>query len=218
MDGNGRWARARGLARASGHRAGAAAVRRTVDCCARWGVPYLTLYAFSTENWNRPPAEVNALMRLLGQFLRREADSLAGAGVRLRVLGDPSRLPPRLRRELDRVTEQLAGGRRLTLSIALNYGGRDELTRAFRRLLARGIPPEAVDEAAVSAALDTAGLPDPDLVIRTAGEERLSNFLIWQAAYAEYYSEPRCWPDFGPEALAEAFRAYQARARKFGGV
>ena len=225
MDGNGRWAAARGKPRVAGHRAGAEAVRRTVRAAAAWGVEALTLYAFSTENWTRPALEVRALMRLLTRFLESEVPELEKNGVRLRFLGDPERLSKPLRTAMRAATERLAVQRGLILGLAINYGGRDEIVRAARGLLADAaagrLSPEAaraLDETAFEARLDTAGLPPVDLVIRTAGEMRLSNFLPWQAAYAEYYACPTPWPDFDADALAEAIRAFQSRQRRFGGL
>ena len=220
MDGNGRWAEERGLARVKGHEAGAEAVRRTVDACGRWGIEALTLYAFSTENWNRPRTEVAVLMQLLRRFLRQECDELNRQNVRLRIIGQPERLPAATRKELERVQGVLDANTGLTLVVALSYGGRDEIVRAARRLAARcatgDLDPDAIDEDAFAGALDTAGLPDPDLLIRTAGEMRISNFLLWQVSYTEYYSARICWPDFDADALAEAIREYQHRRRTYG--
>jgi undecaprenyl diphosphate synthase len=222
MDGNGRWARERGLPRVKGHEAGAESVRACVRACGEWGVKVLSLYAFSTENWQRPRAEVQALMRLLGRYLREERPELQAQNVRLRPIGDLARLPRGARQELERTREALAGNSGLTLVLALSYGGRDEILRACRRLAARAaageVRPEAIDPDAFAAALDTAGLPDPELLIRTAGEMRISNFLLWQASYAEYYSAPVCWPDFGRAELAAAIAEYQRRRRTFGRV
>jgi undecaprenyl diphosphate synthase len=222
MDGNGRWARARGQARAYGHRAGADAVDRTVRACGAWRIPYLTLYAFSTENWTRPAPEVEALMALLKQFLEEKTDAMAEENVRLRAIGDLERLPDPPRSTLEASLDRLAPMDGLTLTLALNYGARDEIVRAARRLARKAregaIDPDTLDEAVFADHLDTAGTPDPDLVIRTAGEMRLSNFLLWQASYAEFYATESCWPDFGRETLAEAIRAYQGRIRTFGSV
>jgi len=222
MDGNGRWAQARGKPRVFGHRAGAESVRRAVKACGEWGIRFLTLYAFSTENWSRPTAEVQALMALLRHYLRGEVRELDRSNVRLRAIGDRERFSAATRRELDRAIQALEKNTGLTLVLALNYGARDEITRAVRALadeaVAGRLRPEAIGEADIAARLDTAGLPDPDLMIRTAGEMRLSNFLLWQASYAEYYSTPACWPEFDREALAEAIRAFQQRTRRYGGV
>ncbi len=222
MDGNGRWAKARGRSRIAGHLQGSEAVRTVVRTCCEWGVKYLTLYAFSSENWIRPAAEVSALMSLLQEYLRKETEELHQNNIRLKAIGDRERLSRASRRELDRAIERLADNSGLTLILALSYGARDELVRALRSLsrqVARGeMEPEDISEEAVSQALDTAGIPDPDLVIRTAGEMRLSNFLLWQASYAEYYSTPVYWPDFGPQELAKAIAEFQGRTRKFGQV
>lgn len=222
MDGNGRWAAARGKPRVYGHKAGAESVRRVVEACGEWGVGRLTLYAFSTENWKRPRAEVTALMSLLARYLRGEVESLNRNRVRLSVIGDLSALPKSTRRELDKAIAALAGNTGLNLTLALNYGSRDEIVRAARQLAARAaageLDPEALTEAEFAAALDTAGMDDPDLVIRTGGEMRLSNFLLWQASYAEFYSTSVCWPDFDRDRLAEAFAAFNARERRYGGV
>ncbi len=222
MDGNGRWARARGKPRTFGHRAGADAVRRTVDACRRWDIGYLTLYAFSTENWERPKTEVTALMTLLGRYLKAEEKNLHKNNVALRAIGDLERLPAKLRKQLAQTVNNLSGNDALTLTIALSYGGRDEIVRAAGKIAAEVksglLRPEDVNEETFEARLDTAGLPDPELLIRTAGEMRISNFLLWQASYAEYYTTEICWPDFGKEALGEAIAAYQRRTRKFGKV
>lgn len=218
MDGNGRWAKARDLPRALGHKAGAEAVRRVTEFCRRRGIPYLTLYAFSTENWSRPPEEVAALMELLEAYVETELPALRDNGVRLRILGDTGALSPSLRERLAEAVRATAGNRELTLSLAINYGGRDEIVRACRRILREGTPPELWDEGLVASRLDTAGLPDPDLVVRTAGEMRLSNFLIWQAAYAEFVFSPRCWPEFDDNDFEAALDAYARRTRKFGSV
>ncbi len=222
MDGNGRWAKARGKPRAYGHRAGAEAVDRTVRACGAWRIPHLTLYAFSTENWTRPAAEVTALMELLNRFLEEKTEELAKENVRLRAIGDLERLPDPPRGTLEASLARLEAMDGLVLTLALNYGARDEIIRAARTLARRvrdgDLDPEAIDEAALAGSLDTAGTPDPDLVIRTAGEMRLSNFLLWQASYAEFHATETCWPDFGRETLAEAIRAYQGRIRTFGSV
>ncbi|MCC8190477.1 MAG: di-trans,poly-cis-decaprenylcistransferase [Planctomycetes bacterium] len=219
MDGNGRWAEARGLPRAFGHQAGAEAVRRVTEHCRRRGIPYCTLYAFSTENWSRPQAEVEALMDLLAAYVESELATMLRNGVRLRVIGDLGALPASVRERLlaaVAATDDPAAA--LTLTLAINYGGRDEIVRACRALVASGVPAAAVDEQAVAERLDTAGLPDPDLIVRTAGEMRLSNFLIWQAAYAELVFTGRPWPDFDEAAFEEALAAYGKRTRKFGAV
>lgn len=222
MDGNGRWAANRGKLRAQGHLAGAEAVRRVVRLCRTWKIPYLTLYAFSTENWSRPSTEVSALMRLFSRFLESEKKELREVGVRLNHIGDLSRLSPVLRDKFAEVEEYTSGGKELTLTLAVNYGGRDEIIRAVRSLAvdaaAGNINPDTIDMEAFSGRLDTSGLPDPDLLIRTAGEMRWSNFLLWQAAYAEFFVTSACWPDFGEEHLIEAIRSFQSRKRKFGAL
>jgi undecaprenyl diphosphate synthase len=215
MDGNGRWAEARGKSRIFGHRAGAETVRRVTTHARRRGIPYLTLYAFSTENWSRPRAEVEALMLLLGRYLESELPTLRENDVRLNHIGDADGLSTDLRKRLRSVMDATAGNRSLTLTLAINYGGRDEIVRAARRAAADG---GVLDEKALAARLDTAGLPDPDLVIRTAGEKRLSNFLIWQAAYAEFIFSPKTWPEFGDEDFDTALSEYRTRTRKFGGA
>jgi undecaprenyl diphosphate synthase len=220
MDGNGRWAEARGRARTDGHREGADRVRDVVTRCRRLGLRHLTLYAFSSENWGRPALEVDALMALLGRFLRRELDTLRRHAVELRAIGDLRRLPRPLRGLLlDAVaTTRGLGGMRLTL--ALSYGGRDEIARAVRRLASEvedgSLVADAIDEGAVARRLDTADTPDPDLVIRTGGERRLSNFLLWQAAYAELYFTDTPWPEFGATELDRALTWFRVRRRRFG--
>lgn len=216
MDGNRRWARAHGLPELEGHAAGVEAIRGLLRHAVRRGVPVLTLYAFSRENWARSDDEVAGLFGLLEAAIRSETDELRRHGVRVRLLGRLDELPGQTRQSIGQAIEATAGGDRLLLNIAFNYAGRTELVDAFRSLAASGIPPEEIDEAAVSNALYTAGLPDPDLVIRTGGEERLSNFLIWQSAYAEFYFCPLLWPDFGPEAFDAALLEFASRTRRFG--
>lgn len=218
MDGNGRWAKQRGLSRQAGHRAGTENIRRIIDYLGNRGVHYLTLYAFSTENWRRPRAEVAALMRLLGSVIKREIRELHEKGVRLVHIGKLENLAPELRRQVVDAIELTKDNREMTVAVAFDYGGRAEIVEAARRLVAEGVPPEDVDEERLESHLYTAGLPDPDLIIRTAGEMRLSNFLIWQAAYAEYYSTPVLWPDFGPEEAEKALQAYGERERRFGAI
>jgi len=222
MDGNGRWAKARGKRRAWGHREGVESVRDVTEACAQLGVGHLTLYTFSTENWARPPAEVSALMELLVRTVRREAGRLDRNDIRLQALGDLSRLPDRCRRELEEAIALTADNRRMTLNLALSYSGRWEITRAVRRLAAAArdgqLDPDALTEADFAAALDTAALPDPDLLVRTGGEMRVSNFLLWQIAYTELYVTETLWPDFRRAALYEAVRDYQDRDRRFGRV
>jgi len=221
MDGNGRWAASKNLPRRDGHKAGSETARAVVTLAREWNIPCLTLYAFSTENWNRPKIEVAALMSLLERYLKTEIPELMRCGARLRMLGDRSRLRPSLRKAVDAAERKLAANTDLLLNIAFSYGARDEIVRAARAIardMASGrLPPDKIDEATFSSRLDTAGLPDVDLVIRTGGEMRLSNFLLWQAAYAEYVSAPCFWPDFGREAFAAALKEYAGRARRFGG-
>lgn len=222
MDGNGRWAEERGLPRAFGHRAGAETVRRVTAHARARGISHLTLYTFSTENWARPRDEVEALMDLLGRFVESETPALHENGIRLNVIGDLAGLSETLRGKLETAMAATAGNRDLTLTLAINYGGRDEIVRAARKACAAlaeaGRPPSELDENLLAAHLDCAALPEPDLIIRTAGEMRLSNFLIWQGAYAELLFTPRRWPDFSETDFDEALAAYAERTRKFGGV
>ncbi|MFN6976737.1 MAG: polyprenyl diphosphate synthase [Gemmobacter sp.] len=222
MDGNGRWATSRGWPRLVGHRRGAERVKEIVRAAPDLGLRWLTIYAFSTENWKRSTEEVLGLMALFSRYIEREADRLSVEGVRMRFIGERTPLDARLRRLMDGIEARTAGNTRLNLTVAINYGGRNELARAARRLAraaaAGEIDPEAIDEAALAGALDTAGLPEPDLVIRTSGETRVSNFLLWQAAYAEYEFTPTLWPDFSPEELATILARYGGRDRRFGGV
>ena len=221
MDGNGRWASQRGLPRVAGHRAGAEAVRKTLRAAAECGVEALTLYAFSSENWRRPEGEVNDLKGLLGYYLERELDSLAKEGVRLKLIGDYSAFGPDLVARLERAVERLANNRRLTLVVALNYGSRNEIAGAARELARQAkdgtLDPGSIDEDALAAQLQTAGLPELDLLIRTSGEVRLSNFLLWQAAYSEMLFTPLLWPDFDEAAFKAAIAEFAARQRRFGG-
>ncbi len=216
MDGNRRWARSRGLSELEGHAAGVEAIRGLLRHAVRRGVPVLTLYAFSRENWARPDDEVTGLFNLLESAVRSETDELRREGVRIRLLGRIEELPDETRRSLATALEATSGGDRLLLNIAFNYAGRTELVDAIRRLAASGIAPDEIDEEAVSGALYTAGLPDPDLIIRTGGDERLSNFLIWQSAYAEFYLSPVMWPDFDEGALDAALLEFASRTRRFG--
>jgi undecaprenyl diphosphate synthase len=216
MDGNRRWARNRGLAELEGHAAGVEAIRALLRHVVKRGVPVLSLYAFSRENWARSDDEVTGLFGLLEDAIRSETAELRQQGVRVRLLGRLDELPEATRRSIGEALDETSGGGRLLLNVAFNYAGRTELVDAFRRLVASGIAPEAVDEKTISAALYTAGLPDPDLVIRTGGEQRLSNFLIWQSAYAEFYSTEVLWPDFGAEAFDAALLEFARRTRRFG--
>jgi len=222
MDGNGRWATRRGLPRVAGHRAGADAVRRTVTACGDLGVRFLTLYAFSSENWKRPASEVSDLFGLLRLYLRRELAELHSNGIRLRVIGDRTRLPAdvvELIADGERVT---AGNSRFTLVIAINYGGQAEIVSAARRIAeaakAGTLDPSSIDEAVFESHLDTTDIPNPDLLVRTSGEQRLSNFLLWQTAYTELVFTPTLWPDFGREALEEAIDEFHRRDRRYGAV
>ncbi len=218
MDGNGRWANRRGLPRLAGHNAGTENVRRITIACADAGVEVLTIYAFSTENWRRPADEVFGLMRLLAQRIDKEAAELHRNNVKIRHVGSLEGIQPRLAERVRAAVELTRHNTGLILNVAFNYGGRQEIARAARKALESGVRPEDLTEDVIDQFLDTAGLPDLDLVIRTGGEMRLSNFLLWQAAYAEYYSTPICWPDFGREELYEAFAEFGRRVRRFGGL
>ncbi len=220
MDGNRRWAQARGLPVALGHKAGAEAVRRTVEAAADQGVSWLTLFAFSSENWRRPLEEVSALTGLLRLYLRSEVANLVKEGARLRIIGDFERFGPEMARAIRSAEDATAGGTRINLNVALSYGARDEILSAARtaaRAIAEGrLAPEALDEATFGGFLQTAGMPDPDLIIRTSGEQRLSNFLLWQAAYAEFVFQDVLWPDYGAEHLAAALADFRRRERRYG--
>ena len=222
MDGNGRWASERGLPRSAGHQAGMASVRETVEACLQAGVEVLTLFAFSQENWQRPAAEIDALMALLEEYIAQESAELRQQGVAVRMLGELDRLTSAARGAVDQIESLTAGGRALSLNICLSYGSRAELVRAARclaeRVQAGVLDPGAIDEAMVRAELYTAAWPDPDLLIRTSGEMRLSNFLLWQVAYSEFHVTPVLWPDFAREDLFGAILDYQNRDRRFGRV
>jgi len=218
MDGNGRWATARGLPRAAGHRAGTENLREVLRAAVDFGVPVLTVYAFSTENWERPRIEVNALLAILEQVIENELDELDASGVQVRHLGRTEGLPPRLVRKIQSATERTAHNNTLCLNVAFNYGGRAEIVDAVRRIVRDGLAPDAIDEATISRYLATHDLPDPDLIIRTGGDMRVSNFLLWQGAYAEFYSTPTFWPDFNHDEFYEALAAFQRRQRRFGRV
>jgi undecaprenyl diphosphate synthase len=218
MDGNGRWARRRGLPRLAGHRAGVDNLRRVLEAAAEFGIRYLTIYAFSTENWSRPPDEVRGLLNILEDVIDRELQSLNKNGVQLRHIGRLERLSPELQAKVHQAVEMTQHNERLVLNIAWNYGGRDEIVQAVRHMMENGVLPDEVDEDLVSRYLYTAGIPDPDLIIRTSGELRVSNFLIWQGAYAEWYVTPTFWPDFGRDELLEALWEYARRDRRFGRV
>lgn len=222
MDGNGRWARARGLPRLAGHRAGAEVVDHIVRACPDLGVKHLTLFAFSTENWKRSVEEVVGLMTLFRRVMRKQAAELVQNGIRVRFIGERGRLDNDIREMMNGIEEASRGNSRMTLTVALNYGGRDELARAAGKLATRAAAGEfdaaAITEADVAAALDTAGMPDPDLIIRTSGEYRISNFLLWQAAYAELAFTDTLWPDFSIDELRGILNAYGSRERRFGAV
>src|SRR5262245_21134599 len=218
MDGNGRCARQRSLPRLAGHRAGTENIRRIVTECVEQQVACLTLYAFSSENWSRPAHEVEGLMHILGEYIERETGKLHEQGIRLRHLGRLDGLAAGLQRKIQAAVELTRANTRMTLAVALNYGGRAEIVDALRAIVAAGIAPDAIDERCIAAHLATRDLPDPDLVIRTSGEHRLSNFLIWQAAYSEYWTTPAFWPDFNPDDLRQAIRDYTQRERRFGGL
>jgi undecaprenyl diphosphate synthase len=220
MDGNRRWARSRGMPPVYGHRRGADAVKRAVEGCANAGVRYLTLFAFSSENWRRPAGEVHDLMDLLRIYLRREINELCRNGVRLRVIGDRSGLAPDIGALIEDAERRSRDNQRLTVIMALNYGSRREITEAARRLALEAcsgeIDPARLDEAMFASRLETAGVPDPDLLIRTSGEQRISNFLLWQLAYTELVFVPVSWPDFAEEHLLDAIQEYQKRERRYG--
>jgi len=221
LDGNGRWAKANGKARSQGHLAGANNVETIGNALGERGVKYFTVYAFSTENWKRSEEEVSYLMGLLGQYLKKYKKDAIRRGARVRVLGDRSRLSPELQALVADVEDATAHLDKMTLQFAISYGSRDEIVRAVRKAAVDAkegrIEPEQIDEAMFSGYLDTAGVPDPDLMIRTSGEQRLSNFLLWQLAYAEFIFSPKLWPDFSVEDLDEALQAFAARNRRFGG-
>ena len=216
MDGNGRWARARGLPRSAGHRAGTENLRHVLRAAVEFGIQILTIYAFSTENWGRPRGEVQLLLSILERVIDRELSELHEEGVQLRHVGRLERIPPRLRQKVLQATELTKHNQRLILNVAFDYGGRAELVDAIRRIITDGVPAEQVDEQLVSRYLYTAQLPDPDLIIRTSGEMRISNFLIWQGAYAEFYVTPTLWPDFDKDELYKALDHYSQRERRYG--
>ncbi|MGD1992338.1 MAG: isoprenyl transferase [Anaerolineae bacterium] len=218
MDGNGRWAKARGLPRLAGHRAGTENLRRVLRAVVEFDIQILTIYAFSTENWSRPEDEVRGLMRLVERMIDRELDELNKEGVRIRHIGRTERVSDRLLDKIQHALETTQDNERLILNVAFNYGGRAEIVDGIKQMIADGISPESVDEALVSQYLYTAGQPDPDLIIRTSGEMRVSNFLIWQGAYAEYYVSPTYWPDFDKDELYKALVAFNQRERRFGSL
>jgi len=216
MDGNGRWALSRGLPRLAGHRAGTENLRRVIEACIEFGIEYLTIYAFSTENWGRPLEEVRGLMRILEDVIDRELRELHDQGVQLRHIGRLDRLKPKLRQKVLDAIEYTKGNDRLVLNVAFNYGGRDEIVCAIQAMIRAGVKAEDVTDELVSEYLFTAGEPDPDLIIRTSGELRGSNFLIWQGAYSEWYFTPTYWPDFDKDALRSALEEFVRRERRYG--
>jgi undecaprenyl diphosphate synthase len=218
MDGNGRWAISRGLPRMAGHRAGTENLRRIITACVEFGVTYLTIYAFSTENWGRPSEEVAGLMHILEDVIDKELGELHKEGVQLRHIGRLERLDPKIQKKVLRAIDLTRDNNRLVLNVAFNYGGRDEIIYAIQRIIQDGVPAEQISADMVSQYLFTAGVPDPDLIIRTSGELRVSNFLIWQAAYSEWYVTQTFWPDFGKEEFRKALDAFAQRDRRFGGV
>ncbi len=216
MDGNGRWAQQRGKERVEGHVAGVERVRSSIKAAIREGVQYLTLYAFSTENWGRPADEVEALMELMAKSIIAELPELTSSGVQLKYIGDRSRFSQSLQELMAGSEMQSVEEQKLIVVVALNYSSRDEMRRAIVRLIERGVSSELITEQMISEVLDTAGIPDPDLIIRTSGEERLSNFLLWQASYSEFYFTECLWPDFDEQEFSKALRVYEGRARRFG--
>jgi len=216
MDGNGRWAKARGLPRLAGHRAGTENLRRILTACVEFGIKILTIWAFSTENWRRPQEEVRGLMDILEQVIDRELDELHKNGVRLQHIGRLEGIAPHLQDKVRRAIELTKNNDRLILNVAFNYGGKAEILDAVKRIIADGVPPDQIDEARFAHYLYTAGIPDPDMIIRTGNESRISNFMLWQGAYAEWYFSPVMWPDFGKEELRQALEDYARRERRFG--
>jgi len=217
MDGNGRWAERRDLPVAEGHREGTRALRRTVEACIDLGVETLVVYAFSTENWSRPETEVESLMEIFGETIERELPDLARQGVRTRFMGRRDRAPDELREQIERLERETAPNDRLNLWVAFDYGGRADIVEATRKLVEEGVAPDAIDEESLRANLYAPELPDPDLLIRTSGELRISNFLLWQLAYSELIFVDTLWPDFGRDELEQALAAYAQRRRRFGG-
>jgi undecaprenyl diphosphate synthase len=217
MDGNGRWARRRSRPASFGHRAGVRAIKRVLDACEKLGVNVLSIYAFSTENWSRPRAEVRALMRLFHETMLREIDEMHRRGVRIVFSGRMDDLSPRMRERIEEAVRRTADNTNGVLNVCLNYGGRAEIVDAVKQLVADGLEPRQIDEAAISARLYNPDLPDPDLIIRTAGERRVSNFLLWESAYAEMYVSETLWPDFDEQDLKAALADYASRVRRFGG-
>jgi undecaprenyl diphosphate synthase len=218
MDGNGRWAKARGLPRLAGHRAGTENVRPILEAAVDCGIEILTIWAFSTENWQRPDAEVKGLLRILELMIRRELKELHKNGVRLRHIGRLDRLPERLQKQVLDAVELTKQNKRIVLNVAFDYGGRAEIIQAVQQIMRKGIPADQVNEELLSQHMYTAGQPDPDLIIRTGGELRTSGFMLWQSAYTEYYITPTYWPDFGQPELCEALTAFRQRERRFGAI
>jgi undecaprenyl diphosphate synthase len=218
MDGNGRWALSRGLPRLAGHKAGTENLRRVIRATVEFGVKYLTIYAFSTENWGRPPEEVRGLMYILEDVIDKELNELSAEGVQLRHIGRLERLAPSLQKKVLKAIELTKNNDRLVVNVAFNYGGRDEIVNAIQNIMKDGVPAEDVTDELVSRYLYTAGVPDPDLIIRTSGELRVSNFLIWQAAYSEWYVTPTYWPDFDKEEYRRALEIFASRDRRYGKV
>lgn len=218
MDGNGRWAASRGLPRLAGHEQGTSNIRRITEAAGQLGIRYLTLWAFSTENWSRPPEEVSGIVRILGETLDRELEELHRQGAQLRHIGSLEGLPTPMREAIQAAIELTRENDKLVLTLAFDYGGRQELVSAIRLLVADGIPPDQIDEETIGRYLYTSDIPDPDLIIRTSGEYRLSNFLVWQSAYSELYFSPVLWPEFGPNDLEDAVQDYSRRERRFGNI
>lgn len=218
MDGNGRWALKRGLPRLAGHRAGTENLRRVIRACVEFGIQYLTIYAFSTENWGRPREEVNGLLRILEDVIDKELKELSDQGVRLRHIGRLDQLPSHLQQKVLDAVELTKGNSRLTLNVAFNYGGRDEIIQAVQHMMRDGVQPDDVSPETFSHYLYTVGIPDPDLIIRTSGELRISNFLIWQAAYSEWYVTPTYWPDFDKDEFHKALETFANRDSRYGKI
>lgn len=216
MDGNGRWAKSRGLPRTEGHRQGKENLRRILESCVEYGIEILTIYAFSTENWSRPPAEVSVLMSILNLVLDQEVRELHKNGVQVRHIGKMDGISENLQKKILQACEYTKDNTRLILNVAFNYGGRDEMVQAVKRIVASGVAPEDITEDLISSYLYTCDQPDPDLIIRTSGEFRLSNFLLWQGAYSEYYATPTYWPDFDKQELLKALWEFNGRRRRFG--
>ena len=218
MDGNGRWAEARGQTRLDGHRAGTENLRQIIKACVELGIQHLTLYAFSTENWNRPKNEVDGLITILETYLDKEVDELCAEGVRLNHIGRLEAMPESVRKKVERSMQVTCGNSRLMLHLAWNYGGRDEIVHAIQKIILNKVPAASITEDLVDQYLYTSGTPDPDLIIRTSGEMRVSNFLIWQGAYSEWYFTNTLWPDFDKRELQKAIASYGQRERRFGGI